>query len=224
MLTIYVNKSIEMGSSMFSLKKISYIVYFIAIVSIFVLLYYGGYYYAINNMKSDNLITKDEAQISNPGVKTDDYTEVNNSESNVILSSARYIIEEYNSDTDELIKKEEKIPVDYIGLTREQVIDYLTTYVAKNKDETLQNVQLVAFSPESLIIRKTVCNPTNIYNYFVISENNIIMIYNANHDKLFIDTGIDVSNIEEQYKEELKDGFYIETIHDLYNYLESITS
>ena len=54
MLTIYVNKSIEMGSSMFSLKKISYIVYFIAIVSIFVLLYYGGYYYAINNMKSDN--------------------------------------------------------------------------------------------------------------------------------------------------------------------------
>lgn len=224
MLTIYVNKSIEMGSSMFSLKKISYIVYFIAIVSIFVLLYYGGYYYAINNMKSDNLITKDEAQISNPGVKTDDYTEVNNSESNVILSSARYIIEEYNSDTDELTEKEEKIPVDYIGLTREQVIDYLTTYVAKNKDETLQNVQLVAFSPESLIIRKTVCNPTNIYNYFVISENNIIMIYNANHDKLFIDTGIDVSNIEEQYKEELKDGFYIETIHDLYNYLESITS
>lgn len=224
MLTIYVNKSIEMGSSMFSLKKISYIVYFIAIVSIFVLLYYGGYYYAINNMKSDNLITKDEAQISNPGVKTDDYTEVNNSESNVILSSARYIIEEYNSDTDELTKKEEKIPVDYIGLTREQVIDYLTIYVAKNKDETLQNVQLVAFSPESLIIRKTVCNLTNIYNYFVISENNIIMIYNANHDKLFIDTGIDVSNIEEQYKEELKDGFYIETIHDLYNYLESITS
>ena len=51
MLTIYVNKSIEMGSSMFSLKKISYILYFIAIVSIFVLLYYGGYYYAINNMK-----------------------------------------------------------------------------------------------------------------------------------------------------------------------------
>lgn len=209
---------------MFSLKKISYIVYFIAIVSIFVLLYYGGYYYAINNMKSDNLITKDEAQISNPGVKTDDYTEVNSSESSVILSSARYIIEEYNSDTDELTKKEEKIPVDYIGLNREQVIDYLTTYVAKNKDETLQNVQLVAFSPESLIIRKTVCNPTNIYSYFVISENNIIMIYNANHDKLFIDTGIDVSNIEEQYKEELKDGFYVETIHDLYNYLESITS
>ena len=177
MLTIYVNKSIEMGSSMFSLKKISYIVYFIAIVSIFVLLYYGGYYYAINNMKSDNLITKDEAQISNPGVKTDDYTEVNNSESNVILSSARYIIEEYNSDTDELTKKEEKIPVDYIGLTREQVIDYLTTYVAKNKDETLQNVQLVAFSPESLIIIKTVCNTTNIYKYFVIIVNKKIIIY-----------------------------------------------
>lgn len=208
----------------FSLKNISYIVYFIALVSVFVLLYYGGYYYAMNYMKSDNLITKDEAAISNPGVKTSDYTEVNNSDSQVISSEARYIVEEYNSDTDELVKTEEKIPVDYIGLTREQVIDYLTTYAAKNNDETLQNVQLVAFSKDLLIIRKTVCNPTNIYSYFVISEDNIIMIYNAEYNKLFIDTGIDISNIDEQYKEELKEGFYIETIHDLYNYLESVTS
>lgn len=82
----------------------------------------------------------------------------------------------------------------------------------------------MSFSADSIVIRKTICNPTNLYNYFVISENNIIKIYNANRDSLFIDTGIDISNFEEEYKLELTDGFYIETIHDLYNYLESITS
>ena len=60
--------------------------------------------------------------------------------------------------------------------------------------------------------------------HVLIMESNKSEQPDSNHDKLFIDTGIDVSNIEEQYKEELKDGFYVETIHDLYNYLESITS
>ena len=79
-----------------SLKRISYIVYFIALASVFSLIYYGGYYYAVNYMKSDNLVTKEEVVNNNPGVKSD--------------------------------------------------------------DETLLNVQLISFSPDSVVIRKTICN------------------------------------------------------------------
>ena len=107
-------------------------------------------------------------------------------------------------------------------VTKEEVVN--NNPGVKSDDETLLNVQLISFSPDSVVIRKTICNPTNIYSYFVISENNIIKIYNAGKDSLFIDTGIDISNFEEEYIEELNDGFYVETIHDLYNYLESITS
>lgn len=213
-----------MGNCMrISLKKLTYIVYFIALASVFSLIYYGGYYYAINYMKSDNLVTIEEAASSNPGINNDT-SFVGQVNEQIVSSDAKYVEECYNTDTEALTKTENKIPVEHIGFTREQVIDYLTTYAEKNSDPTLTNIQLVSFSADSIVIRKTICNPTNLYSYFVISENNIIKIYNSNRDSLFIDTGIDISNFEEEYKLELTDGFYIEIIHDLYNYLECITS
>lgn len=209
-----------------SLKKTAYIVSFLALSSIFALLYYAGYYYAANYMKSDNLITKEDAAGMNPGINksTEDAAEVGSPAEQTITSKTGYIEESYNSDTGELTKTEKNVPVDLIGLNRNQVIDYLTTYKERNTDKSLINIQLVSFSAESLVIRKTVCSIEELYSYYVISESDIIKIYNANRDTLFLDTGIDISHFEEEYKEELNEGFYIETIHDLYKYLESITS
>ena len=204
------------------LKHITYVVYFVALASVFALIYYGGYYYAVNHLKSDNLVTIDDTFNNTPGINS--ITAVNETDEQIVLSKSKYIEESYNTDTGEITKTEADVPIEYIGLTREGIIDYLTTYKENNSDRTLVNIQLVSFSADSIVIRKTVCNPTAIYNYFVISENNIIKIYNANKDSLYIDTGIDISNLDESYKEELDKGFYVETIHEVYNYLESVTS
>lgn len=206
----------------FTLKHTTYVVYFIALASVFALLYYGGYYYAINYLKSDNLVTIDDTLSNTPGINS--ITAVNETDEQIVLAKAVYIEECYNTDTGELTKHESSIPVEYIGLTRDGMIDYLTTYKDNTTDRTLVNIQLVSFSSDNIVIRKTVCNATTIYNYFVISESNIIKIYNANRDALYIDTGIDIRNLEEPYQDELKQGFYIETVHELYNYLESVTS
>jgi hypothetical protein len=215
-------KILELKNMRFTLKYMTYIAYFIALASVFALIYYGGYYYAINYMKSDNLITIDDALKNNPSISS--VTTVNEADEQIVSAKATYTEECYNTDTDELTTQELKMPVEYIGLTRDDVIDYLTTYKNNVSDETLINIQLVSFSKDSIVVRKTVCNPIAIYNYYVISEKNIIKIYNANRDVLYIDTGIDISNLEEEYIEELNNGFYIETIHELYNYLEGVTS
>lgn len=211
-----------------SLKKTAYIVSFLALSSIFALLYYAGYYYATNYMKSDNLITKEDAAGMNPGINnsTEDgaASEVGSKAEQIVTSKTEYVEESYNSDTGELTKTEKNVPVDLIGLNRNEVIDYLTTYKEKSTDKALVNIQLVSFSDQTLVIRKTICNIDELYSYFVISEYDIIKIYNSNRDTLFLDTGINISHFEEEYKTELEEGFYIETIHDLYNYLESITS
>lgn len=208
-----------------SLKKTAYIVSFFAVSSIFAMLYYADYYYATTYMKSDNLITKEDAASLNPGINQEEEVAGVNAETEAIVSSkTEYIEEVYNTDTGELTKEEQRIPVELIGLDRAKVIDYLTTYKNKSTDASLVNIQLVSFSAETVVIRKTICNIEELYSYFVISENDIIKIYNANRDALFIDTGINISNFEEEYKKELEEGFFIETIHDLYNYLESVTS
>lgn len=113
-----------------SLKKLTYIVYFIALASVFSLIYYGGYYYAINYMKSDNLVTIEEAASSKPGINNDT-SFVGQVNEQIVSSDAKYVEECYNTDTEALTKTENKIPVEYIGFTREQVIDYLTTYAEK---------------------------------------------------------------------------------------------
>lgn len=207
-----------------SLKKTAYITSFFALASVFALLYYAGYYYATNSIGSDNLITKEEAYADNPSVKLSDSTEVSGSETEVVKKDTEYIEECYNTDTKEITKNTTNVPVEMIGLTRDKLIDYLTTYKENSVDKTLLNIQLVSFSEKTLVIRKTICNINELYAYYIKSDNDIIKIYNTNKDTLLIDTGINIANFEEQYKTELEEGFFVETIHDLYNYLESITS
>ncbi len=211
-----------------TLKKTAYIVTFFTLASVFALLYYAGYYYATRNkIGFNNLITKEDVTNTNPGMKAyDDSLDVATNENPIITSSTKYVEECYNSDTGELTKNESDMPIELLGLDREAVIDYLTTYKINNigTEENVTNIQLVSFSGEQVVIRKTIRDIHEIYHYYVVSENSIIKIYNSDQKTLFVDTGIDISNIDEEHKKELEKGFYIETIHELYNYLESITS
>ena len=211
-----------------SLKRVAYLTYFVALAMTFAVLYYGSYYYALKYMTSDNIITKDKLQEDNPAVdyinREQDLNEVNAEQENIISNRTNYVEESYNMDTDELQKETMTPPVEVLGYNRQQLIDYLTTYMSKNKDETLVNIQLVSFSTDSVVVRKTVRTIEKTYNYYVLVENGMISVYKADKETKYFDTGIHLSEVEEKERQKLTDGFYVEDIRELYNYLESITS
>ncbi|MCI8668251.1 MAG: hypothetical protein HFI34_01820 [Lachnospiraceae bacterium] len=211
-----------------SLKRAAYLTYFVALAMTFAVLYYGSYYYALKYMTSDNIITKDKLQEDNPAVdymnREQDLNEVNAEQDHIITKNTNYVEEFYNIDTDELQKKASGPPVEVLGYNRQQLIDYLTTYMSKNKDETLVNIQLVSFSADSVVVRKTIRTIEKTYNYYVIVENDMISVYKADKKTKYFDTGISLSEVEERERQKLEDGFYVEDIRELYNYLESITS
>ena len=211
-----------------SLKRVAYLTYFVALAMTFPVLYYGSYYYALKYMTSDNIITKDKLQEDNPAVdymnREQDLNEVNAEQENIISNRTNYVEESYNMDTDELQKETMTPPVEVLGYNRQQLIDYLTTYMSKNKDETLVNIQLVSFSTDSVVVRKTVRTIEKTYNYYVLVENGMISVYKADKETKYFDTGIHLSEVEEKERQKLTDGFYVEDIRELYNYLESITS
>ncbi len=211
-----------------SLKRVAYLTYFVALAMTFAVLYYGSYYYALKYMTSDNTITKDKLQEDNPAVdymnREQDLNEVNAEQENIISNRTNYVEESYNMDTDELQKETMTPPVEVLGYNRQQLIDYLTTYMSKNKDETLVNIQLVSFSTDSVVVRKTVRTIEKTYNYYVLVENGMISVYKADKETKYFDTGIHLSEVEEKERQKLTDGFYVEDIRELYNYLESITS
>ena len=211
-----------------SLKRVAYLTYFVALAMTFAVLYYGSYYYALKYMTSDNIINKDKLQEDNPAVdymnREQDLNEVNAEQENIISNRTNYVEESYNMDTDELQKETMTPPVEVLGYNRQQLIDYLTTYMSKNKDETLVNIQLVSFSTDSVVVRKTVRTIEKTYNYYVLVENGMISVYKADKETKYFDTGIHLSEVEEKERQKLTDGFYVEDIRELYNYLESITS
>lgn len=211
-----------------SLKRVAYLTYFVALAMTFAVLYYGSYYYALKYMTSDNIITKVKLQEDNPAVdymnREQDLNEVNAEQENIISNRTNYVEESYNMDTDELQKETMTPPVEVLGYNRQQLIDYLTTYMSKNKDETLVNIQLVSFSTDSVVVRKTVRTIEKTYNYYVLVENGMISVYKADKETKYFDTGIHLSEVEEKERQKLTDGFYVEDIRELYNYLESITS
>lgn len=211
-----------------SLKRAAYLTYFVALAMTFAVLYYGSYYYALKYMTSDNIITKEKLQENNPAVdymnREPDLNEVNAEQDNIITNRTSYVEESYNMDTDELQKETITPPVEVLGYDRQQLIDYLTTYMSKNRDETLVNIQLVSFSSDSVVVRKTIRTIEKTYNYFVLVENGMISVYKADKKTKYFDTGIHLSEVEEKERQKLTEGFYVEDIRELYNYLESITS
>lgn len=211
-----------------SLKRVAYMTYFVALALTFAVIYYGSYYYALKYMTSDNIITKDKLVQDNPAVEHasigNETNQVNAEIDLVVTTKTNYVEESYNIDTDELSNETITPPIEVLGYNRQQLIDYLTTYMSKNTDETLVNIQLVSFSSDSVVIRKTIRVVEKNYYYFVTVEDNKISVYKADRKTKYFDTGIEIDEIEEKDRERLIDGFYIEDIHELYNYLESITS
>lgn len=206
------------------MKKIAYTVSFIVLSFVFVMAYYCCYYYATNNMKSDGIKTIYETMDENPALN-DNMADANAAKEEIVGSETKYILETYDMETENVTKEELTIPVEYLGMDRQSLIDYLTEYNDNNTDDETINLQLVSFSNACVVIRKSVKQEDKTeYNYWITEENGIVMVYKADKEELYLDTGIETVDLEKEDKNKLQNGFYLENIQELYNYLETITS
>lgn len=206
------------------MKKIAYTVSFIVLSFVFVMAYYCCYYYATNNMKSDGIKTIYETMDENPALN-DSMADANAAKEEIVGSETKYILETYDMETENVTKEELTIPVEYLGMDRQSLIDYLTESNDNNTDDEIVNLQLVSFSNACVVIRKSVKHEDKTeYNYWITEENGLVMVYKADKEELYLDTGIETVDLEKEDKNKLQNGFYLENIQELYNYLETITS
>ncbi len=202
-----------------TIKKAAYIVSFFVVITLFAALYYTGYYFTEKSDFSDSLLTKEKVRERNPLVHS-----VAEAEEQIVTKDTDYVTEVFNSDTEDLTVNQEKAPIEILGYDRDRMTEYIETCRKKDTEKNVINIQLKSFSKDKVVVRKTVVNLESVYHYYVISEDNVIKIYHSNKKELFADTGIRIDNFSDDCKEKLKEGFYVETIHELYNYLESVTS
>lgn len=157
---------------------------------------------------------------------------------NIILKhGAKYIVESYNSETDESSTYEDSLPVALVGLTRNEIIEYIgdNPDCFKEGDETVRNVMLVSFSENRVVIRKNVekSEETTAYDfnvngnepkYYIFLIDNAVIVYKEDKTTVYMETGITAEELDETVAKELSMGVAVKNISELYRLLESYTT
>lgn len=145
-----------------------------------------------------------------------------------VTNTTKYILEHYNSK--EFTLKEETLPTpaDFVGLTRDELINYLKKYEEapslEDKKQGFESFELVSFSKDQIVLRKSYHPYEEDYKYYLIGENGLVTVYYVDKSTIYEYTDIVVDELPDDLKEEVINGKYISTVDDLYNFLENYSS
>lgn len=202
--------------------RLKYIIGFLAGV-LFIAMYVVGY--KVAQSWESEIITFDDKSVA-----------ADNQNQTIVKRNTKYTLETYYSDKDETITENPSIPVELIGLDRNQVIDFIesNTSYFEETDKRILNVMLLSFSDKEIVIRRNVEEAeeeTKKYNfsaetskYYVVLEETGVVVYKEDKTTVYMETGITENEMDEAMVAELKYGVAIKNISELYRFLESITS
>jgi hypothetical protein len=152
---------------------------------------------------------------------------VNESGSVVITADATFTLESYNLTNNYTKEMEYTVPLEMIGMTRDELVAYIEQYTNEQSQEEQKMVsyKLISFASNHVVIRKTYRSTEDAeYTYYIKSVAGKLMVYLADQVSLYIETDIDISELPQEEQEEVTEGKYITNIQELFRYLESYTS
>lgn len=190
-------------------------------------LFFAGYHYG-NEMGENEIITIDSGTFSLQG----------ETEEEILNLHTEYVLESHDLESDSLRAESGGIPVEFIGLSKSEVIDYITSHEEQfeGEGEEIQNISMVSFSSDMLVLRKDVTRSVaisetvkkyendNPYHYYMVLEEGYIVVYKQDKTTVFLETGIGEEELDESERELLLQGVGVKNISELYRYLEGYTS
>ena len=219
------------------MKKFERYICILFVVSGFIAAYIIGY--KIGNKEEDTVIKHENISSDIPyinnNILNDNTSDVVNTE-NVVKEDAKLIIEVcHEEDKSKITTEKKNIPVEMIGLNRNDIIEYLEENMSyfDVKGEEIDSLLLVSFSTNQIVIRKNVHEVETIlysneeserYNYYIAYKLDKVIVYKKDKETVFIETGITLDMLDRETRESIENGVWIENISTLYRYLESITS
>ncbi len=192
-----------------------------------VFLFYAGYRYG-GSLDNDEIITLADGTSYMRGETKEE----------LIDHDTEYVMESHNLDDDKITAKTENVPVELIGLSKKEVIDYITSHMEQfqEKGEEVKNISMISFSHDTLVLRKDVTDSIaisetikkyqndNPYNYYMVLEDGYLTVYKQDKTTVFLETGIREDELDETDRAQLLQGVGVKNISELYRYLEGYTS
>ena len=145
----------------------------------------------------------------------------------VVTADTTYLIEKVDLTSGTVHETEESIPVKYIGLDREKLIQELEAYdnnpPLTELEQGFETIELTAFSKDRVVICKYYKLEEDTGYYLMVADH-FIVVYREDKKTLYMNTDILLENLSDALQAEIMQGKYVETEEELYNFLESYTS
>lgn len=125
--------------------------------------------------------------------------------------------------------KEETVnaPAAFVGKSRTEIINLLEKTMdelpIEELEDGLENMELVSFSGERVVIRKKY-GELLPYKYCLYIENGAVTVYYSDKKTIYSYTDIQAENLPDSVRRELYGGMEIESLGALYDFLESYSS
>ncbi len=170
---------------------------------------------------ADNNIDNTMDDITDPSVPVDKVEDT-------ILPTTEYTLQTYDVETD--TTKEEVLPTPsyLIGLTREDVIQYLKDYMQdlplNEFQKGLVSFEVMSFSTDNIVLKKTYDAEHVEYKYYLKEQNGYIVAYYGDQKTVFDYTGVSIENLSAFEQQKLQEGIAVRDLDELYALLENYSS
>lgn len=200
--------------------KKSYLISFFVCIVMVSMIYSIFYTFTVNNSEDKNSEISKNTEES--AVKAD------NSKKETVTNNTEYILEYYNEKDDTIVEKTLPIPVDFLGMTRSEIIDYLEKYEEapdyQDIELGLTGYKLVSFSKDRIVLRKSYITPEISYKYCLVDEDGYVTVYYTDLRTVYSHTTIEVAKLPDKVQKEIRKVKYVENVEELYDFLENYSS
>lgn len=178
---------------------------------------YEVYMVTTGNKDKEKYETKEKSVVS-----------VDKKDDTAITQRTKLKIENYNRKEGSIVEVDENMPVEYIGMDRQELEEYLESYEQSPSISDLEigfeSYQVMSFSNKQVVLRKTFLPPNVMYKYYLTSQDGCVIVYYIDKKTVFEYTNICVDALPVEIQKQLQRGKYITDIDSLYDFLENYSS
>lgn len=201
------------------MKKM-YIICFLVLGVAFSGVYYGSYRLTRNRLSQQETEENKESLPQVLGAVS--------REESIITRKTSYVLEEYSLNDNSLTKEATKPPVELLGFDRRKLMEYIQEYMDNmpedEKQRGLISYELSSFSESEVVLRKTYYREENTARFYLDVQMGRVVVCQTEDDSLYAYTELKFAELPEALQREILAGKYIETVEELYHFLETYSS
>lgn len=145
----------------------------------------------------------------------------------VVTADTRYLLEMVDLSKGTVTESEETIPVMYIGLNREELLEALSAYEDNpplaELEQGFESVELTAFSKDRVAVCKYYKEKAPQGFYLMVADH-FIVVYEEDRSTLYMNTDILMERLPDSLQREIMEGKFVASEEELYLFLESYSS